>query len=243
MATNLKEVKVKRTVFTKSTNPDEVRSYVTNCADTGSAATLFKNPHILTAFYTDGTAAAAAIQAALDAHALAPTTGNKNIIATKVVLGKIWLDSYANQVQVISNDDANRTSRLEAAANITLSFLTPQKLTATKKGIPEVPIVTIANVGTGNADARIINGVDYQPSQTTYILVEIAAGATISISQGQLRIKLTNKGEFIVMTAAQKGKFTHFTGLTAGTDYHLYAYSQNGKSQVSALSVAVPVTG
>ncbi len=243
MATTLKQVKVKRTVYGDNRNPSEVKQYIGNCVDTGSIATLFKNPGIITAFYTEGSNAEAAIQAAIDAHGITPTTANKNTINDKVTLGKLWLDNYSSQVEVISNDDANRTTRVEAATNISHSYLTPQKLNATKKGIPQVPIVTISNVGAGKADARIINGVDYQPSQTTYILVEVAAGAAISISGGQLIIELAHAGQVIVTTAARKGKFTHFTGLKLGITYELYAYAQNGKSQVSALSIPVPVSG
>ena len=138
MAT-LKKVKVKRTVYTNQKNSSNVKQYIIDCVGMGSVADLYSNPDIPTAYYNLGTGAATAIQTAINDWKQAPTKGNLDIIDDKVVLGKAWLDGYADRVEPIANLDANRTTRQEAATNIALSFLTPQKLVSTAKGVPETP--------------------------------------------------------------------------------------------------------
>jgi len=242
MAT-LKKVKVKRTVFTRQKNAANVKQYIIDCVGMGSVSDLYSNPDIPTAYYTSGTNAATAIQTAINDHALAPTNGNLNTINDKVVLGKTWLDGYADRVEAIANLDANRTTRQEAATNIALSFLTPQKLSSTAKGVPEIPKVEAENVGTGMIDVRIVNGVDYKPSQTTLIMVEESADAVITLDNGQLKVEMRGAGQLIVKAASNKGKLTRFKSLKPGEKYVVYAYAQNGKNQVSDLSTAEFVIG
>ncbi len=243
MEANLEQVKVLRSIFSVEINAALVKEYIDNCVHTGSAATLFKDPHITNAFYSEGIDASNGIENAIKVCALAPTTGNKNTIIVKMEIGKLWLNNYSDRVEVISNDDANRTTREEAATNIMQSYLTPQKLRRAKKGKPEAPIIAVENVGTGKVDARILNGVDYKPTQTTYIAVEAAAGASVSLSGNQLNVEMTSAGHVVVKSAAQKGKLIHFTGLKPGIEYLIYAYAQNGKNQVSPLSRVMKVRG
>ena len=243
MANILKPVKVKRTAFTFHLNPSDTKQYIHDCVNTGSDSDLFQDPHIETAFYDEGMEAAGAIDEAITACHLAPTKGNQQLIGDRVSEGVLWLHKYSDKVEVIANDEANRTTREEAATNITLSYLTVQKLKSFKKGNPETPEVTATNVGSGKIDVQIVNGAAYQPTQTTYIVVEARMGAVISILRGQLEIKMRETGHIIVKTAARKGKYTHFTGLIPGVEYEVYAYAQNGKQQVSQLSQPAIVKG
>jgi len=238
MAVILKEVKVKRTIYTFNTTPAFIKQYIDNCVNAGSRSDLFKNPNIAAGFYDEGNAASGAIRDAINKHALFPTKANYDLIFVKADFGRMWLNRYAGKVEVIANDNANRTTREEAATNILLSYLTPQKLKNAKKGKPEAPEIVAVNITTGEIDARIVNGADYQPSQTTFILIEVAAEATLRFVKDQLMIEATNKGQVVVKTAAKKGKYTHFVGLNSAL-YAIYAYAQNGRNQVSELSKPV----
>ena len=239
----LKDVLVMRTVFTEISNAHKVKQYIKNCVKMGSDAALYKNPNILTAFYDDGTSAEEDIQTAIDDHTLSPTKGNLGKIHSKVIDGKTWLHDYADKVETIANDDANRNTRFQASVNLLLSFLSSQKLNNSSKGNPEPPEIWAKSTGNGNADVKITNGKDYDPAQSTFILVERAAGAVIKIIKGQLSIEMANNGHLVFKTVGKKGKHTHFTGLKSGVEYAIYAYAQNGTHQLSGLSTVVYVRG
>jgi hypothetical protein len=239
----IKPVKVKRSVYANETNAGITRQFIIDCVKMGSASSLYEDPNIGAAYYSAGTSAATAIQTAIDDYGNAPTTGNHNTIIDKADLGKIWLDGYADKVETIANADANRSTRIQAATNITLANLTPKQLVFSLKGIPATPIVRATTVGSGKIAAEITNGVDYKPSQTTFIVVEETAGASFTFVEGQLIIEMANKGQVVIKTRAMKAKYTNFTHLKSGVKYAIYAYSQNGKNQISDLSEPQFVNG
>jgi len=244
MAEIIKDVTVKKTVFTTNNSPSGIQQYVTNCISIGDADTnvLYKHPAITTVFYAEGTLAASKIADAITLAASIPLDANKSAVIDRMVEGKLWLDSYATKVGIIANDPANRSTREQAATNILASNLTPQKLTHNRKGNPEKPKLSGTNIGIGAVDIEIVNGVDYDPSQTTIIAVEKIAEATVELVDGVLKIDLVNKGQVRIMAVSQKGKLTHFTGINKG-DYTFYAYASNGKKQLSLLSDSINVSG
>ncbi len=225
------------------TRPAKVKAYIDGAVATGSAATLFKNPHIATIIFTNGTAAGVAIQSAIDLHTLTPTEGNHKAIFDRAYDGEIWLNDYSDLVETIANEPANRTTQDEAATNILLSYLKHQKLDYAPKGTPETPELKVKNVGTGKVDVEIINWVSYKPSKTTIIMVEVSTGAVISLVVDELMIELTVKGQIVIKTSIGKGRFSHFKGLKPGVKYAVYAFSQNGKTQISELSEPIFVKG
>ncbi len=233
----IKNVKVKRTIFTKlKKNPDSVKIYIDGCKATGSSAALYSNPAITTSFYTAGVTASNNINTAKTEYSKSPTKGNRDTWLTKGQEGIDWLNSYSDKVEVIANDDANRDTREEAAANIGLSYLTSQKLKADNKGIPAQPLLAAENAGTGNIKVQVLNGTDYKPSQTTFIAIESSSIATISLDGPVLKIEFSSGGSVKTVAANGKGRYILFTGLKPGADYDVYAYAQNGKKQIGKLS-------
>ena len=94
----LKDVKVLLSAFTEIEAAKDMRQYVIDCVATGSVATLYANPNILTAFYDEGTQKAVDIQTAIDTHALIPTKSNEKAIKDKMALAVLWLKKYAGKV-------------------------------------------------------------------------------------------------------------------------------------------------
>ncbi len=154
----IKKVLVKRTEYVEIKVHAELLECIRDCISKGILAALFMDPHILALFYTEGTDAADALYDAIEVYKKAPITANLEIVEAKMALVIIWLDSYADQVETISNAPANRTTREEAAANILGSNLTPQKLKSTDKGIPADPSFTVKNIGNGAAEIEVVNG-------------------------------------------------------------------------------------
>ncbi len=239
---------MKLTVFTVIEKPLTVKQYITDSVATGSAAVLFKNPFIATAFYTLGTAAAADIQTAVDDYTLAPTTGNEGTILDAIVAGKSWLKLYAGKVETISNTDANRSTREEAATNITNSFLTPQKLANASKGTPETPVLTGSNVGAGKMKVKIINGETFLPNRTNFLAVQLPESTTrdtpdpvVTLVNGQLKVVSVGACECITLCASGKGRVATLTASNTGSRYAVYAYAQNSKKFLSDLSEVIIV--
>ena len=172
-----------------------------------------------------------------------PTNGNKLNYETKGVDGINWLEGYANQVEVIANANENRNTREQAEANIALSFLTPQKLTPSTKGVPVTPVFSVVNEGTGIVKTKITNGADYNPSQVTFIAIEASAGGVLTLSGADLKVVFSNIGSITLKTITGRSKTSRITSLTPGVDYLVYAFAQNGKKLVSALSAPVVVKG
>lgn len=231
---------VKRMKFTRIRDASKFNQYLTYCVEKGSGSILYQDPNIAEAFYDDGTDLIAAIKLAIDNYVKSPKKANLLIRRNKVLLGKIWLNSYADQVEKIANDDANRTTLQEAAANISGSFLTPRKIGKIRKVKPEQPELFGKYVGYGKIDVEILNGAKYKPMMTHFILVESSMNATVALRDGALFIEQEKKGQIVFKSANAKGKYTSFTGLK-NVSYDLYAYSQNGNKSISVLSAKIVV--
>jgi hypothetical protein len=172
MAT-LKLVLVLITKFTSERDQDKLKDYIWNCLLLGMAAPLYESPAILAAFYASGNDAYDALALANSNYDANVTPENLKIVKAKMALVVLWLRSYASQVQVIANLPANCTTREEAAINIGLSYLTAQKLTASKKGTPQIPSLTGKNIGIGTIEVAVTNTVDFNPSSINFIAVEV----------------------------------------------------------------------
>ncbi|MEI6814978.1 MAG: hypothetical protein WCL14_00100 [Bacteroidota bacterium] len=243
MQTTLKLLLVMRTTFTYIKKPDELKKYVDDCINTGSIESLFEDPNIPTSFYDDGRAVSLALQKAINRRTASPTKGSFETVGNRMTSAVTWLHGYADRVEVISNDDANCSTRQEIGANISSSFLTHHKLVSGRKGNPPTPEFVAKNVGSGEVDVDILNGADYTPEKTVFIAIELSAKATLALAKGILNINQEEKGQTMVMVATKKGKLTHFVGLKPGVQYAIYAYSQNGFKQTSELSLPVLVKG
>ena len=169
----LKWVFVKITVYNTIVKASKLRQYIIDCVATGEASVLYVVPNITAIFYLAGTNAAAAIQTSITNYNAAPTKANRNIMKDKMALGVIWLDSYAAYVAGIANLPANCTTREEAATNISTSFLTPQKITASTAGAPEIPAFTAVNIGTEKVEIEVSNGKTNKPKVTVFVFVPL----------------------------------------------------------------------
>lgn len=228
-----------------------LKQYVLDSVAAGSAATLFANPAILTAFYTTMTSAATAIQTAINVWTLAPTKGNKKAIKDAMDAAKVIMKSYALQVQVIANLPINAATREQAATNIEQSHLTPQKLGTTKKGKPVQPVITAKNIGTGTVEAKIINPNPFESPKITFfvaiskapITLPVTPEAVVTVVDGQLKIIAAYAYQFFLLSIDAKGRVVTFKTLTPAMDYTIYSYSKNGDTYISALSVPFDVKG
>ena len=247
-------VRVLLTKFTKLIDGREGREladYLWGCLTDGMAAVLYENPHILTAFYTEGNDAWDALDLAIRNWQAAPTENNLNIVKDKMALAVLWLRSYAAQVQVIANLPANCTTREEARTNIGLSFLTAQKLSNTSKGDPVTPEVTGKNLSTGKAQIKIINTIDFDPRCSIFILVSKAPltephtdDAIVELDEkGQIKISAAYDVEVFMIHLDGKGRTANFQGLTPAWGYDGYCFSKNGNKNISELSEPVVVYG
>jgi hypothetical protein len=235
-AVTLKKVGVKRSVYTKIINPGKLVQYLIYCKAFGTKYILFKDPNITNAFYQLSTDAAKAITDAVATHTKAPTKGNLKAIFNKMARAVLWLDAYADEVEVISNDDANRSTRSEAANNIMQSYLEPKKLVASRAGKPSKPELKGKMTGMETADVRITNAKMYSPRKTNFVAIASSCKAIVTIKNKMLDIVLTNPGHIVFQSLDGKGRYTRFNGLTSIGGYDIYAYGQNGKKQLSKLS-------
>ena len=150
MAITLRKVLVRRMVFTRIYNALKLRQYLIYCVATGRASVLYKDPNIPTSFYDEGQDAVDAIQLAMDNYSKKPTKGNFKAIKIAVDKGKVWLNEYADKVEMIANDNANRNTLDEASGNILYSYLSSRKVGKSKKGNPQKPLLVWKAVGEGN---------------------------------------------------------------------------------------------
>jgi len=248
--TTLKPVNVKTTKFTEINNHHELSRYIGKCIEKGSVADIFKNPHILTAFYDEGTIAKEALDAAITIYEDAPINSNLLIIEDKMALVVLWLMSYAAKVTVISNLDINRTTRDEAATNVTLSWLTPHKIGRTAKLKPDTPVLVSENVGTGKAMVKIINSNPFNPKSSFFIAVSKpqvtvppTPDAEVSIVEGQFLIHANYPCQVFMITVDGKGRVANFKNLTPAGSYNGYCFSKNGNKLISYLSEPVLIKG
>lgn len=248
MSDTMPDVLVYRSIYKDETNPGTLKEYIYAAKAMGSAAVLYENPNILTAEYTAMKNAADAIGAAQDVHHLAPTKGNLGLIKLRMDDGVGALDSYADNVEGIANDPLNRSSREGAFVNIQLSYLTPYQLDFAFKGNPDQPILTGKHVTLGEVAFEVTNHGDTAPTQTTFILVQlppvtdpVTPDPEVSIVNGMPKVKFYGPGEMFTQTVHGWGKHTSFKNLIFAGKYKGYAVSQNGKKQVSPLSLGVSV--
>ena len=89
---------------------------------------------------------------------------------------------------------------------------------------------------------EIKNGKAFNATQTNFILVESSMKATVKLVNGEIIIEQKNVGHIRFKSAYGKGRFVHFWMLNAGKTYDLYAYSQNGNSQFSEISIPIHIT-
>ncbi|MEI6817447.1 MAG: hypothetical protein WCL14_12615 [Bacteroidota bacterium] len=244
----IKKVLTRRTEYTKITIPGDLLLYIIACIAAGIESTLFQNPKILTAYYTAGTAAKTALSDAIDNYTLFPIKANMDIVLDKMALVIIWLDGYSDQVETISNLPANRTTREEAATNITISHLSPQKLVSSSKGDPDTPVFTAKNNGDGVIGMEVTNGTAYKPSNIVFVAVEIPFNAdkfvppaVVSIVDGQVIVQCSVGVITSLLTLSGKGKKPQFKTLKTGVSFAIYAYAMNGNDQISGLSAPVTV--
>lgn len=247
MATEIKPVLVKRSVYTNVIDPEKLIQYIDNSKNLGSTADLFKDPHIASTFYTEGSDLAVLIKKKIDIYEGAPLPGNRTLLELAMDDGKNWLNRYALQVETISNSDANRTTREQAFGNIQLSYLTPHKIVISKKGVPETPKLDVEVTSPGNIAVSIINGATYQPTQTNFVVVKLPPASepqdnapVVSLKNGQVTIVSKSAGESVTSSVTGKGRNVKLQ-VTPMNRYAVYAYAQNGKKQVSELSVPIIV--
>ena len=129
----IKKGKVKRTKYRNIKNHNVLKGLMTDYLAAGKAALLFKDPHILAAFYILGDAALLALSTAITDYNNSTNGGNIDTVRDKMALVVIWMDSYADQAEVIANDPLNRTTQAEAITNLGLAGLPTQKAAALPK--------------------------------------------------------------------------------------------------------------
>ncbi len=244
----LKDVKVLQGAFAKMDDPKVLMKYVTDAVAKGSNAGLYKNPFIITAVYDKGTQAAADIQTAMDDYATTPSPENEKTIGDKMVLAKGWLKEYSKLVEPIANDNANRSTREEAATNILAANLSYQKLTSASAGDPITPAFTAKSVGDGKIKIDVINGAEYHPRTTLFLAVQLPDKTTdvtpdpiVTLVKGQLKVSSNGITETITQSMSGKGRTNIIATSNSGSRYAVYLYSQNGKKEVSELSMPVTV--
>jgi hypothetical protein len=226
-----------------------MKQYVNNRVAAGRASVIYAVPHILDAYYTDGTDAARAIQDAIDAWVLAPTHGNLNTIHDKVALACKWLDGLVELVIPIANAEANATTREEASTNIDIIGLTPEKLTQSSKGTPETTTFTADYVGGGIIELDITNGPTYDPTVKIVIAVAMppvtvppTPDPVVALVNGQVGISSTVPVQSFTKTITGKGKSAKLYTMGGSPKWKLYIYTMNGNKLISLLSAPVPVT-
>ena len=244
----LKDVEVKVTVFTTIEKPADLGEYIVDCVEMGSNSDLYSDPSITAVFYGKGTDCGANIQFAITAEKQSPTEGNKLAVTNQMALGVLWLKSYSSQVEVLANLPANRTTREQAAENITHSFLSYQQLETVPKGDPESPVFTVESLGSGNFKVTIVNGATYTPSRTNLIAIEMppatvppTADPVVALAGNQMRVQLGCAAEVVTNSLSGKGRSTIINVLNTSSKFIIYGFSQNGNKQVSKISAGIIV--
>ncbi len=247
----IKYILILRTTYSIITNGKVMRDLINETIAIASIAELYINPNIPTAYYTEGTAVAGAINTAILVHNGAPSPANNDVIQDKVALGVIWMDGLADLVEVIANADANRSTAEEASTNIKLANMVPQKLTQTAKGTPVTPVIEAENVGTGKVAVKNVtpHGDDV-PDETFFMAIEMPA-VTVpvtpdpipSITLGQFKVILAAAAEINTINCTGKGRTITFNNLKPGVGYMIIAYTKNGNKFISELSNIVYVLG
>src|ERR1035441_9610310 len=244
----IKKGKVKRSGYRDERNSGKLVSLIAKCMAAGKGAVLYKDPHILALFYSDGNDAKEALETAKSDYKNRTNGGSILIIEGKMALVVIWIDSYADQVEVIANDPANRTTQEEAVANIGLSGLPAQKIGKNTKGKPAQPVLTGEYFTGGIIKVKLTNGKAYQFTSITYIAVSVppasepaVAPAKVTLTGDQLSVLCAAAVHVMTKTIKGKSKSTKFTGAISLLGYNIYAITQNGAKLVSDISAVITV--
>jgi hypothetical protein len=237
------------TDYSEIKNGTEMKNYVNNRISRGRASVIYAVPLILDAYYIAGTAAANAIQAAIDVWEGAPSHANLNIIHDKVALACKWLDGLVELVIPIANAEANATTREEASTNIDIIGFTPEKLIQTSKGIPDTATFTATKQGDDSIEIAITNGPTFNSSVIIVIAVAEPAvtvpptpSPVVSLVNGQVGISSTVPVKSFTKTITGKGKSAKLLAMGGSAKWKLYIYSMNGNKLISLLSAPVTVT-
>jgi len=258
-----KKAEVLRTQYMDIIDPLKLVAFVTDKVGVISVATLFKPPAVPDVPFADLTAAATDVTTSKTTYDNAPTTPNLGLLQGKMDFLKGKLNLEADWIERISNDPANATSTATAANNIDSSGFAHHKIGRNTKGSPIQPAVDVEHIASGEIKAKIKN-VEYTASQTTFIVVETAANAVVSIVDGQVMIQFPalvlpqppasqNPGSLltvnstgtppppvfqnvIIVPVQGKGKSVAVKHLTSGKGYTVYAFGKNAKGNVSPLS-------
>jgi hypothetical protein len=245
----IKQALVKRTVYSLILDPALFKTYLDNCIRIGKLSALYKDPNILIAFYNSGTTLSTAIQTAINANTDAPILTNEEQIALAMAAGLGWLNSYADQVEVIANLAVNRVTQEQAAINITQSNLSYQSLAPVSKGVPVAPSFA-GEVGTGPGaiDININNLEPYNPSRTVLISISdplvtdpITPPSIVSVVNGQMNIQTFGPSNISIVIIPGKGRLAKFKALVTGIYHNFYGFCSNGKNKNSTISAKVSV--
>ena len=239
----IKKGLVKRSGYRKNTNHNALDLLITDCIAAGSIATLFKDPHILAAFYIAGGLTKTALSTAISDYNNSTNGGSIDTVRAKMALVVIWLDSYADQVEVIANDTANRTTQEEAVANIGISHLTAQKIAKASKGRPLKPNIIGEYITGGIIKVKVTNGNLTNYSTLTVLAVSVppvsdppVAPAVVTLNGDQLSVSCAVAVNVITKTIKGKPSEATFVGVNPEVSYQIYAITQNGVKLISYLS-------
>ena len=244
----IKKGKVKRTIYREERNHNVLKGLMTNYLAAGKAALLFKDPHILAAFYILGDAALLALSTAITDYNNSTNGGNIDTVRDKMALVVIWMDSYADQAEVIANDPLNRTTQAEAITNLGLAGLPTQKAAGTTKGKPLRSTLIGEKIPGGKIKVSITNAHTNVYTSLTLIAVSVppvteppVASAVVAITGDQFGI--TCAAPIHVISKTVKGHPTELTlvGANPLMSYNLYVITQNGIKLVSDISLVITV--
>ncbi len=245
----LRKVLVLRSEFTKIKIPSKLATFMLEAIRKGTTNSMFQDPNISNDFYDIGLSAHAYLLSCIDNCKKRPIKANKLILVNAAEAGKKWINAFADQVEAIANDDDNRTTRQEAAANIYQANLTARKLGQNAKGKPDQPIFIGKQTGGGYARLDMKNRKGNIPTKTIFVAVEIpkegsrAKYPNVKMIKGILVIEMFEVGQVLYQSLVGKAKVVWFEGLKRGCVYAVYAYSQFVKKQVSDLSNMVILAG
>ncbi len=244
----IKQGKVKRSGYREETNHGKIVALISKCLAAGRGAVLYKDPNISALFYSDGDDAKEALEKAMSDYKNRTNGGSILNIENKMALVVIWVDSYADQVEVIANDPANRTTQQEAVANIGLAGLPAQKMGKNTKGKPAKPVLTGEYFSGGILKIKLTNGRAYQFTSITYVAVSIppasdpaVAPAVVTITGDQVSVKCAAAVQVMSKTIKGKSRTAKFVGADPLLSYNIYAFTQNGKKLVSEISAVITV--
>ena len=243
----VKPGKVKRGVYRFERNHNKLKALITAFLAAGKGALLFKDPHILAAFYLLGDAALAALALAITDYENSTNGGSIETVRAKMALVVIWIDSYADQAEVIANDPANRSTQEEAIANLGLAGLPTQKAAAATKGKPAKSEFTAKKVD-GGIKAKITNSNTNVYTQLTIIAVSVppvadppVASAAVILTTDQLSVTCAAPVHTITKTIKGHPTEAFLSGANPLLSYDVYIITQNGTKLVSDISLVITV--